>query len=260
MSMFDRISDLAKTEWGQASRLAQETYQQHMGTHGHTGRAIVETVAAVCRNHPNLVGIGAGFLVERLLVHEKHVYDAHAANGEHAAEPSAPTGMSFESVETAAQKQLDNAHMKMMKLRPFKVALEVFGALVLLKIAARSARFFRHKHQNEVWFAPAARLRLISSAIATFQLIRAIKSRRASALRNASIAYFSTRALQPMLKYSRSMQGKTGAPAATAIENDGAVAPATPLPAAEVPGESAPAILPAIAVPPAGNGTQPSLH
>ena len=77
--IMERVGALAGTELSKAVDLAHRTYQDRMGVHRHTGRALVETVAEVCRNHPNLVGVGAGLLVEQLLVQEKQRHDAHVA-------------------------------------------------------------------------------------------------------------------------------------------------------------------------------------
>src|SRR5476649_1541175 len=75
--IFERITSLAGTEAAKAINLAHEHFQLRMGEHGHTGRALIETVAEVCRNHPNLVGIAVGLMVEQLLVEEKHRHEAH---------------------------------------------------------------------------------------------------------------------------------------------------------------------------------------
>ena len=72
----ERIGSLAGTELAKAADLAHSVFQDRMQTHGHTGRAIIETIAEICRNHPNLVGIGVGLLVEQILLEEKRRHDA----------------------------------------------------------------------------------------------------------------------------------------------------------------------------------------
>jgi len=201
--IFERVGALAGTEMSKAIDLAHRTFQDRLGEHRHTGRALVETAAEVCRNHPNLVGIGAGLLVEQLLVHEKQRHDAHlaaavgqgdvVANGAGTALvpfPNAPPldapllddgdgldGPQINSVEAEGAQlgelrtAIRNAHLphsmlKLSELKPFRVAMEVFGGILLLKLAATGAKMFRHKHQGEVWFAPAAKIRLFSGTIA----------------------------------------------------------------------------------------------
>ena len=63
MGVIEKIGSLAGTEMAKAVNLAHETFQDRVGEHGHTGRALVETFTEVCRNHPNAVGIGVGLLV-----------------------------------------------------------------------------------------------------------------------------------------------------------------------------------------------------
>lgn len=203
MGIFDRVADLAGTEWAQMSNLAHETFQMRIGEHQHTGRALVETVAMVARNHPNLFGVGAGFLVERLLVVEKHRFDAASAaqsgdgapQGQGASPPAIVTADPMSSMPTAG--------LKLSKLRPAKIAGEVFAGLILLKVAATGVHWFRSKHQAEIWFGPAARIRLFSATFAAYQLAKALRSPKVSALRNASILFFGTNALKPLLRPSR---------------------------------------------------------
>jgi hypothetical protein len=219
-SIVERIGALAGTELSKAVDLAHQTYQDRLGAHRHAGRALVETVAEVCRNHPNLVGIGAGLLVEQLLVHEKHKHDARVeARGTFAAydipPPTDPFPEAPQPVDDAAAvaapataSGLKNAHLphdmiKLSDLKPRKVAFEVFGAILLLKLAATGAKMFRHKHQGEVWFAPAARIHLFSGSIAAYYLVSAARSPKISAWRNAAIALFGTDALKPLLNPSR---------------------------------------------------------
>jgi hypothetical protein len=222
--IMERIGALAGTELSKAVDLAHRTFQDRMAVHRHTGRALVETVAEVCRNHPNLVGIGAGLMVEQLLVHEKQKHDAHLAAVAEAqdgapvpADPfpnatppdgyadgvlalNAPTAS-----EDAPRKALMNAHLphsmiKLSHLRPGRVAMEVFGGILLLKLAATGAKMFKHKHQGEVWFAPAAKIHLLSGTITAYNLTAAVRSPKISAWRNGAILFFGTDALKPVLK------------------------------------------------------------
>ena len=231
--IFERVGALAGTEMSRAVDLAHRTFQERMGAHRHTGRALVETVAEVCRNHPNLVGIGAGLLVEQLLVHEKERHDAHLAAAASAAGGTATTadgtallpfpdastldGVADGQAEGADGQAGDvgevrsgvrNAHLphamlKLSELKPLRVAMEVFGGILLLKLAATGAKMFRHKHQGEVWFAPAARIRLFSGTLAAWNLAAAVRSPRISAWRNGAILLFGTDSLKPLLRAAR---------------------------------------------------------
>ena len=195
--IIERIGSLAGTELGKATNLAHLTYQERMGVHNHTGRALVETVAEVARNHPNLVGIGAGLLVEQLLAEEKRRHDAHLAGVDpDLAQPNTPRLPTHHYL-------LPTHGLRLSTLKPGRVAMEVFGGIVLLKLAATGAKMFRHKHQGEVWFAPAARVRLWSGTIAVYYLVKSIRSPKLSAWRNAAVALFATDALKPVLRMSK---------------------------------------------------------
>ena len=234
--IMERVGALAGTELSRAVDLAHRTFQDRMSAHRHTGRALVETVAEVCRNHPNLVGVGAGLLVEQLLVQEKQRHDAHVSAREAAEEGSGPadpfpgvphigaegethadapdadspstdggTAPAEGAAVPVAHRGLLNAHLpqgalKLSTLKPGRVAMEVFGGILLLKLAATGARMFRHKHQGEVWFAPAAKIRLFSGTIAAYNLTAAISSPKISAWRNGAILFFGTDALKPVLR------------------------------------------------------------
>ena len=91
--------------------------------------------------------------------------------------------------------------------KPGRVALEVFGGILLLKLASSGARWFRHKHQGEVWFAPAARVRLWSGTIAAYYLAKSIRSPKLSAWRNGAVAFFGTDALKPVLRAPKKRKG-----------------------------------------------------
>ncbi len=226
-SIVERIGALAGTELSKAVDLAHRTYQDRLSDHRHVGRALVETVAEVCRNHPNLVGIGTGVLVEQLLLHAKEKQDAHAAMAAQAGtdlalHPNAalldpfPPADPFIQDQATAPADLQpvgpkNAHLphhmiKLSDLKPRKVAFEVFGGIILLKLAATGAKIFRHKHQGEVWFAPAARIHLLSATIAAYNIVSAARSPKISAWRNGAIFFFGTDALKPILKPSKKAQ------------------------------------------------------
>lgn len=217
--ILERVGALAGTELSHAVDLAHHTFQDRVGTHRHVGRALVETAAEVCRSHPNLVGIGAGLMVEQLLVHEKHRHDAQiaaeiASNGLAETAPgalqTAPLDAPANDLAAAPAQEVGvkNAYLphhmiRLSRIKPGRIAMEVFGALLLLKLAAVGAKFFRHKHQGEIWFAPAAKIRLFSGVISAYHLSAAVRSPKISAWRNAAIFFFGTDALKPILKPSR---------------------------------------------------------
>jgi len=216
----ERIGSLAGTELAKAVNLAHSHYTSRMNVHGHTGRALVETIAEVCRNHPNLVGIGVGLLVEQLLTEEKKHHDAHlrAEAEAHPAEVDPVTGEPVHPpIAGPATTPSDPSHpnhpdhhlhlpslhapsVRLSNLKPGKTAWEVFGALMALKIASFTARLFKRNHAD-VWFAPAARIHLISGSIATYYFVKSARSPKISAWRNAAIALFATDALKPVLKH-----------------------------------------------------------
>ncbi len=214
--IIERIGSLAGTELGKAANLAHNFYSERMSVHSHTGRALVETAAEVARNHPNLVGIGVGLLVEQLLAEEKRRHDAHIANGDHpnALPPRAPPHTSGKDKPKAMLPHHPVVHhdlIKLSTLRPGRVALEVFGGILLLKLASSGARMFRHKRQGEVWFAPAARVRLWSGTFAAYYLVKSMRSPKLSAWRNAAVALFATDALKPVLKVPKQRRGQVSA-------------------------------------------------
>jgi len=237
--IFERISSLAGTELAKAVNLAHSHFTSRMAVHGHTGRAIVETIAEVCRNHPNLVGIGAGLLVEQLLVEEKRRHDAHVVTAPSAA-PATDDIIPPEPGEAAPQPiagpastlpldhpdhpdhHINFPHLhvptiRLANLRPGRIAAEVFGALVLLKLGTWGAHVFRRKSHTEVWFAPASRIHLLSGTLAAYYLIKAVRSPKVSAWRNAAIALFATDAIKPLLKVRKGLPLNTQASAGPAV-------------------------------------------
>ena len=205
--IIDRIGALAGTEWAHATNFAHSHFQERLGVHRHTGRAFIETVAEVCRNHPNLVGLAAGVMVERLLVEEKKRHDAgHPLEGGAAPGPGGetlalPFGADAAPAQPGAAAPTHHAFdLKIFPQSPSKVALEVFGALLLLKLAAGAAHLFHRRNRPEVWFAPAAKIHLFSGALATYFTVAAIKSPRLSAWRNGAILFFGTDAIKPLVR------------------------------------------------------------
>ena len=118
--------------------------------------------------------------------------DGAAAPAEGAAVPVVHRGL--------LNAHLPQGTLKLSTLKPGRVAMEVFGGILLLKLAATGAKMFRHKHQGEVWFAPAAKIRLFSGTLAAYNLTAAISSPKISAWRNGAILFFGTDALKPVLR------------------------------------------------------------
>ncbi|MBS0295859.1 MAG: hypothetical protein JSR45_06060 [Proteobacteria bacterium] len=207
MGIFERISALAGSELSKATNLAHETFGQRMGEHGHSGRALIESIAQVCRNHPNLVGIGVGFLVEQLLIHEKHRYEALHGPGSSELPPGTDTAVVAPAPaphpQVVPNLHLPHPHLKFSNLKPGKIAWEVFGGLILLKLAATGVKMFRHKHQGESWFAPIAKIHLFSGTFAAYYFAKSLKSPKISAWRNAAVALFATDAIKPVLKLDK---------------------------------------------------------
>src|SRR5580658_8124306 len=75
MAITDRLAALAGTETGKVIDLAHSHFQQKVSQHGHQGRALVETIAEVCRRHPNVVGLFVGLTVEQLLLADQRHHD-----------------------------------------------------------------------------------------------------------------------------------------------------------------------------------------
>lgn len=208
MGIIERIGSLAGTELAKAADLAHETFQDRLGVHGHTGRALVESIAEMCRNHPNLVGIAVGVAVEQLLVHEKHHHDLEVA--EQAAHPdAAPADAAREHLLGGARVPLrrpaphHTPHhlLRFSRIHPSRIAMEVFGALVLLKFTTGMARVFsRRKAHEHASIASVARIRLFSAAFAAYFIAKGLKTHEVSALRNGLAVFFATRALKPLLR------------------------------------------------------------
>ena len=237
VGIIERISSLAGTEAAKAINLAHTTFTGGMADHGHAGRAMIETVAEVCRNHPNLVGIGTGLLVEQILVEEKRRHEAHLARptaqpqpaaaaastvvggpqpvagpastspgdpslpADHPDHPGHHLALPHLEVPHIHVPDVHLPHVTFSHLRPGKVAAEVFGALIVLKLGAVGAHLLRRKKHGDVWFEPAARIHLISGTIASYYLVKSLASPKVSAWRNAAVALFATDAIKPLLKH-----------------------------------------------------------
>lgn len=203
----DRIASLAGTEWEQATKFAHRRYQERLAEHRHTGRAILETLGAVCREYNNLAGIAAGFSVERWLQYEKDKHDAAEA----AAAPSTAHEPGWALVPhegapapaAAVVKPPPNRldfDLPIFNQKPGKVAMQVFGALLLLKMAAAGARFFQREKKKGVWFDPVARIHLFSGTLATYFVVAALRSPNLSAWRNGAAFFFGTDAIKPLMR------------------------------------------------------------
>ena len=207
--IFERITSLAGTEAAKAINLAHEHFQLRMGHHGHTGRALVETVAEVCRNHPNLVGIGVGLLVEQFLVEEKHRHDAHLkAEAEHPGLAVVPhddenlpaTVHAAPAVPAHTPLHSPFGNVKIHNIRPGHIAFEVFGGLLVLKMGALGSAIFRKDHHAATWLADVSRIHIFSATFAAYYMAKAIRSPKISSWRNAAIALFATDAIKPLLQ------------------------------------------------------------
>ena len=271
--LVERLGSMAGTEAGKAINLAHETYQTRMGAHNHVGRALLETVATVARAHPNLMGIAAGLLVEQILVEERRHHEAAVEAG--LAEPHDMPRIPHPHLPHVDLPHVNAPHLhaphiptdalRIGNIRPGKVALEVFGALVLLKLATAGAHIFRRKNKPDVWFAPAARIHLLSGTLAAYYLAKSLRSPKVSSWRNAAVALFATDALKPVLKAPKVKKGRA-APAGLAPSRPIQVSPA-PLPPINppTPPVSGPPAAPTSTrddaasppVPPSGNANEP---
>jgi hypothetical protein len=199
MGIIERIGSLSGSEAAKAVNMAHAHFQQRVGEHGHVGRAMVESFVELCRNHPNLMGLAAGILVEQLLVHEKHHHEALvAAEARSKGEP--PPTARTPTLRKAAPPSTPHHMLRMAQIRPMRIAMEVFGGLILLKFSAGIARALKRKNHREIWFAPAAKVHLLSGTLGAYHLAKALKSKKISAWTNAWAALFLTDAIKPVLK------------------------------------------------------------
>ena len=205
MGIFDSLSSFRGTDAGQALGSAHDHFQRRINTHGHFGRAFIESLAELCRNHPNLVGIAVGVLVEQLLVHEKHHHELELAEEAEAQGEGLPSG-SRVPLARAAPHHTPHHLLRFSRIHPARIGMEVFGALVLLKFSMGVARVFsRRQAHARASLAQVARIRLFSASFAAYFIAKALKTHEVSALRNGLAMFFATRALKPLLRpdYSR---------------------------------------------------------
>jgi hypothetical protein len=197
--IIDRVQTAIGSDYAKVAELVHHTFQDRMTNHGHFGRAAVETAAEVCRHHPIAVGLTVGLMVDRLLVEEAHRHGAKIAAAAAGADPAPalPARADHKAKGKAAPP------LRLTAMKPGRIALEVFGGLLLLKMAASGAKIFRHKHQSEIWFAPAAKMRLFSSTLCAYNLTKALRSKNVSAWRNGAVFFFGTDAVKPVLKWYR---------------------------------------------------------
>ena len=208
MGIFDTLASFSGTNAGEALGSAHEHFQQRINTHGHFGRAMIESIAELCRNHPNLVGIAVGVAVEQLLVHEKHHHELELA--EHAAHPDAAAsdaarehlfGGARVPLRRPAPRHTPHHLLRFSRIHPGRIAMEVFGALVLLKFTTGMAKVFsRRKAHEHASLGSVARIRLFSATFAAYFIAKGLKTHEVSALRNGLAMFFATRALKPLLR------------------------------------------------------------
>ena len=212
----ERIGSLAGTELAKAADLAHSVFQERLGTHGHTGRALIETIAEICRNHPNLVGIGVGLLVEQILLEEKRQYDAHHPHGGPAApaipapapaegepplaDPNKPLHESIVPVVPETRAAPPHPVKPHKPIRPGSLAFDVFGGLLVLKLGAMFSAIIRKDHHAATWLADASKVHIFSATLAAYYTAKAIRSHKISSWRNAAIALFATDAVKPLLQ------------------------------------------------------------
>lgn len=224
--LFQSISAMAGTDMEKAADLAQHTFHLGLRDHGHHGRAFIETLAELCRNHPNIVGIGVGLLVEQLLAEDKRQHDRRVAQTPVvlADAPSEPIGDAppidgmaevpalVDATGASARAEAEAVHehhvrhihapqIRLHRIRPGHLAFDVFGGLLLLKVGLAVARLFRRKKdQTDGAFTSVSKIHLLSATIATYYFARALSAPKVSAWRNAAIALFGTDAIKPLLK------------------------------------------------------------
>ena len=157
----------------------------------------IESIAHFCREHPNLAGIAVGVIVEQLLVHEKHHHDLEVAEGHREGLPPGTAA----PLPRAAPHHTPHNLLRFSRIHPMRIALEVFGGLVLLKFTTGIARIFsRRKHDTHSSITSVARIRLFSATFAAYYIAKILKTHEVSAGRNALAMFFATRALKPMLR------------------------------------------------------------
>ena len=223
--LFQRLSTLVGSDIEKAADLAHRTFNAGLDEHGHHGRAFIESLAKLCREHPNLVGIGVGILVEQLLSEEKREHDrkmaAQAAMAPAvvpATDPAAPViapplSLGHDSVGvdpfllSPGPAPAVRGPARVHHIRPVRLALEVFGGLMALKFSHAIGRMFgKGRPQHDSWFTSAAKIHVLSASLATYCFASALHSPRVSAWRNAAIGLFGTDAIKPLLKPQKALR------------------------------------------------------
>ena len=228
---------MAGSDLEKAADMAQHAYQGALGRHGHHGRAFIETLVKLCREHPNIVGIGVGLLVEQLLSEEKREFDRKQAQLLEAAQTqdlpmaaaphdgAAPLEGESSDAASAPVPALSHepslhqppmhappvheheARLRLHTIRPGRMAIEVFGGLLLLKFGVTVGRMFgRKRAHHDGWFAAAAKIHLLSASIATYYFAKSLRAEKVSAWRNAAVALFGTDAIKPLLKPAKPLR------------------------------------------------------
>ena len=230
MDVLERIGSMAGTDTAKAANLAHQTFQTRIAETGHTGKALLHTLAELCEQHPNIVGLGVGLLVDQFLVHERRAREAHEkleaeaiAAGHALAKPGAKAGQSGPKYMAPYKAAKVRAPKHMAHIKPGKIAFEVFGAILALKFATAMGHIMRRKTHKESWVAHIAHIRLLSSSIAAYYLAKSIKQHEVSAWRNAAIALFATDAIKPILKVNKKLAAE-GAKRAAAERRTAALA------------------------------------
>jgi hypothetical protein len=217
--IFERLGALAGSDMEKAADAARHTFRDGLDHHGHYGRAVVETLGRLCRDHPNIVGVGVGVLIEQVLAEDKRQFERrqqlqaaapvasvepHEAQAQGMTEGEMADGEVHAASAPALPAPAARPHLDPRRIHPIRLALEVFGGLMLLKLGLGFGRLFRRRRlEPDSWLASAARIHTLSAAIATYCLASSIRSARVSAWRNAAIGLFGTDAIKPLVKRSR---------------------------------------------------------
>jgi len=140
-------------------------------------------------------------LVEQFLVHEKHHHDQEVAEEAEAEREGLPQG-SRVSIPRAAPHHTPHHLLRFSRIHPGRIAFEVFGGLVLLKMSAGIARIFsrRRREHARSTVGSISRIRLFSATFAAYFFAKILKSHEVSSLRNGLAIFFATRAMKPLLR------------------------------------------------------------
>ena len=214
MGIIERIGGLAGSDVAKAVNLAHDTFQERLAVHGHHGRALIETLVIVCRKHPALVGLAAGILVEQLLARaEEHAEVREAVRDVQTGKPPSKEVASALGLKRAAPSHIPHHLIRMGQIRPFRLSVEVFGALLLFKFGAAVAKAFRRKNAREIWFAPAAKVGLVSGALAAYFGAKAVRNKNISAWDTAAAAFFTCHAVKPVMRLEKGRRAAAPPPA-----------------------------------------------